>query len=99
MKRVIEMSKGRSRVVLTSGGIEPVLDGLRGPHSIFAAAFLDVLLGNAGVLPAQDLHRYLQSRVIAGIERGTSVSAQSPEYAPIKYAGHERGDFVFVRVR
>ena len=34
---------GHSRLLFSSGGIAPVLDGGGGKHSIFAKAFLDVL--------------------------------------------------------
>jgi hypothetical protein len=37
------MTKKRSRMVLTSGGLEPVLDAGGGNHSVFAKAVLDVL--------------------------------------------------------
>jgi len=37
------MAQRRSRTVLTSGGLEPVLDTGSGGHSVFAQAFLRVL--------------------------------------------------------
>jgi len=37
------MSEKRSRTVLTSGDLKPVLDGGGGPHSIFAKALIDVM--------------------------------------------------------
>jgi hypothetical protein len=48
-----------------------------------------------GVLSGQEMFRQLQIRVAATAQR---VDAQQvPEYAPIKFAGHEAGDFFFVR--
>lgn len=80
----------RSRTVLTSGGLEPVLDDGVGQHSIFARAFLDVLNDNQGALKARRLFVSLRDQVALHAD-------QTPQYAPIRKAGHEGGDFVFVR--
>jgi hypothetical protein len=92
---MMSMAQKRSRMVLTSGGLEPVLDGGGGAHSVFARTFLDLLRANQGVLPGQEMFRHLQVRVASQAER--AQVSQVPEYAPIKYAGHESGDFFFVR--
>jgi hypothetical protein len=92
---MMSMAQKRSRMVLTSGGLEPVLDGGGGAHSVFARTFLDLLRANQGVLPGQELFRHLQVLVASQAER--AQISQVPEYAPIKYAGHESGDFFFVR--
>jgi hypothetical protein len=89
------MAHQRSRMVLTSGGVEPVLDSAGGGHSAFAQAFLGVLQSNVGVLPGQELFGHLRLRVASVADR--VQMRQVPEYAPIKFAGHESGDFVFVR--
>jgi predicted nucleic acid-binding Zn-ribbon protein len=89
------MANQRSRMVLTSGGVEPVLDSAGGGHSAFAQAFLGVLRSNVGVLPGQELFGHLRLRVASVADR--VQMRQVPEYAPIKFAGHESGDFVFVR--
>ncbi len=89
------MAKQRSRMVLTSGGVEPVLDSAGGVHSAFAQAFLGVLRANVGLLPGQELFGHLRLRVASVADR--VQMRQVPEYAPIKFAGHESGDFVFVR--
>ena len=89
------MAHQRSRMVLTSGGVEPVLDSAGGAHSAFAQAFLGVLQSNVGVLPGQELFGHLRLRVASVADR--VQMRQVPEYAPIKFAGHESGDFVFVR--
>jgi ankyrin repeat protein/uncharacterized caspase-like protein len=80
----------RSRTVLTSGGLEPVLDSGGGQHSVFAKAFLTVLQENADILEGQQLFSALRRPVVVN-------SAQTPEYSDIRYAGHEGGDFLFVR--
>jgi uncharacterized caspase-like protein/uncharacterized coiled-coil DUF342 family protein len=95
LKLVSAMANRRSRMVLTSGGVEPVIDSAGGAHSAFAQAFLEVLRANAGVMPGQELFTNLQLKVAAIADR--VQMRQVPEYAPIKYAGHESGDFVFVR--
>jgi len=79
----------RTRVALTSGGLEPVDDGGGGPHSVFAAAFLGTLASNAGILDATNLFAAVRRRVV---ER----AAQTPEYGHLRDAGHEGGDFLFV---
>ncbi len=89
------MAQKRSRMVMTSGGIEPVVDSAGGAHSVFAQTFIDLLRANVAVLPGQDLFRLLQPQVAARAHR--LEVQQVPEYAPIKFAGHEAGDFFFVR--
>lgn len=89
------MATKRSRTVLTSGGLAPVLDSGEGKHSVFAKALLDVLEANNGVLETQRLYREVAARVALAAERYRFE--QVPEYAPIQHAGHEAGDFFFVR--
>jgi hypothetical protein len=93
--RTVEgLASRRARVAITSGGIEPVADSAGGPHSAFAQVFMDVLLANQGTLLGRDLFSRLQLRVHESAQRW--AIAQVPEYAPIKYAGHEGGDFFFI---
>lgn len=86
--------RARARTVLTSGGVQPVMDGGGGKHSIFAKAFLEVLWDNDGALEAQRLYREVAARVVY-LAASFKVE-QRPEYAPLKFAGHESGDFIFV---
>jgi Caspase domain len=96
LDRAVQTLAGkRARMVMTSGGVEPVLDGTGGPHSVFAQVFLELLENNPGVMRGSDLFRQLQLRVHALAQRW--AVPQVPEYAPIKYAGHEGGDFFFLR--
>lgn len=90
------MVKARARTVLTSGGLQPVLDGGGGKHSVFAKFFLDVLRANNDALEAQRLYREVAARVLDVASRYRLE--QRPEYAPLKFAGHESGDFLFVPV-
>ncbi len=90
------MAKVRSRTVLTSGGLQPVLDQGIGNHSVFANAFLSTLKNNDGVLEAYKLYRNLftevrQSANSFGVD-------QQPQYSAIKHGGHEAGEFIFVPV-
>lgn len=84
----------RSRLLLASGGDQPVLDQGGQGNSVFARAFLDVLSANQGVLPTPTLFTRVQARVKIGAAR--SNFTQVPEFKAIKSAGHEMGDFFFV---
>jgi len=84
----------RARLLLASGGDQPVLDQGGQGNSVFARAFLDVLGGNDGVLPTPTLFTRVQARVKIGAAR--SNFTQVPEFKAIKSAGHEMGDFFFV---
>ncbi|MCK5353600.1 MAG: caspase family protein, partial [Methyloprofundus sp.] len=91
------MLKARSRTVLTSGGLKPVMDGGGGDHSVFAKAFIETLQNNMSLLEGQALYREVSGSIIAtaskyGIE-------QVPEYAPIHHAGHESGEFFLIPKR
>jgi hypothetical protein len=80
----------RARVVLTSGGIEPVMDaGGRDDHSVFASAFIDALAQNTTVLEGHELYMAVKRPV--GLN-----SDQLPEYSDMRKAGHDGGDFLFV---
>ncbi len=88
------MSTKRSRLVLSSGGVAPVLDSGGGKHSVFARAFLDVLGKMDGVVETQRI--YLQVSSTVGAVAADIGVEQLPQFAPIKFAGHEAGDFFFV---
>ena len=84
----------KSRTALTSGGIAPVLDSGGGDHSIFAKALLTVLGEAQDAIEGQRLFQELSARVAWAAE--AQHFEQLPQYAPIKFAGHESGDFFFV---
>lgn len=82
----------RARTVLTSGGLEPVVDSGGGGHSVFAKAFIAALRENDSVLEG--------ARLFNAVKRPVALNAdQTPRYSDIRYAGHEGGDFLFVRRR
>jgi hypothetical protein len=90
------MADVRARVVLTSGGLAPVLDSGKpgSSNSIFASALIEILLSNSTVLSAQDLGRTIAAKVsLAASKVGYE---QEPQYAPLNHANHQGGDFFFV---
>ena len=84
----------KSRTALTSGGVAPVLDSGGGDHSIFAKALLTVLGETQEAIEGQRLFQEISARVAWAAE--AQHFEQLPQYAPIKFAGHESGDFFFV---
>jgi hypothetical protein len=87
-----KMSAGRSRLLMTSGGNEPVLDGGSQAHSVFANAFLNGLRQmEQPVFTAEELFYTYIRESVAG------KSDQTPQYTPIRNSGHDSGDFIFVR--
>ena len=84
------MSGKRSRTALVSGGLEPVLDGGGSGHSVFAKSFLDALTENSSVLDGQALFDRIKRPVVVN-------SDQTPQYSDLRRAGHDGGDFLFVR--
>ena len=92
------MTKTRSRTVLTSGGLKPVMDeGGGGVHSVFAKVFLDELRKNNKVLETDKLY----NRLFGKVQKMAAAYGidQQPEYAPIQHGGHEAGTFFFVPVQ
>jgi hypothetical protein len=87
------MAAKRVRTALTSGGLEPVLDaGGVGGHSVFASAFLETLRENNAVMDMSQMFGFIRRQVALEAD-------QIPEYGDIRRAGHQGGDFLFVRVR
>jgi tetratricopeptide (TPR) repeat protein len=84
------MSSRKARQVLASGGLEPVADSGGSGHSPFANALLSVLKANTGVIDGTSL--------FADLRRPVAVNSdQTPQFADIRQAGHQGGDFLFVR--
>jgi hypothetical protein len=84
----------RTRLLLASGGDQPVLDTGGQGASVFARAFLDVLSANSGILSTPSLFAQVQERVKTGAAR--NHFSQVPEFKAMKAAGHELGDFFFI---
>lgn len=86
------LARKRARTVLTSGGLEPVSDVGGGDHSVFARAFLQALTDNDGVADLTHLFAEIRRQVLLNSE-------QTPQYSDIRQAGHDGGDFIFVRAK
>ena len=82
------LSRLKTRVVLSSGGLEPIQDGRGTGHSVFTGALLDALEANREILEGQKL--------FARIQEIASGASQTPEYANIPGTEHDGGDFLFV---
>jgi hypothetical protein len=79
-----------SRYLITSGGLEPVLDSGAG-HSVFAQQIIAYLEhGDRTVFSANDLGLALRERVAA-------LTGQMVQMGPLPVSGHVGGEFVFVR--
>ena len=86
------MTTKRARTALVSGGLEPVTDQGSGGHSVFAGAFLAALRENRDVMGGQALYDAIKRPVVLNAD-------QTPQYSDIRRAGHDGGDFLFVRKR
>jgi hypothetical protein len=83
-----------SRVLIASGGNEPVSDSGTSGHSIFAATLINALRNpTKKVFSASEL---LYSNIKEAV---SGRSDQTPEYKYIRNSGHESGDFVFEKSR
>ncbi len=79
-----------SRVLIASGGNEPVTDAGGKGHSIFSDVLITALNNtNENIFTAEELTtRYLKESVAGRTE-------QTPEYNIIRNSGHDGGDFIF----
>lgn len=94
MRNYLEkLHASRTRVALTSGGNEPVLDGGADGHSVFAYHLLRYLR-------SPEYRGFTATEMVARLQRDISYNAeQTPRFGVIKFAGHEGGEFIFVRER
>lgn len=90
---IAAMLNARARMVLTSGGVAPVMDNGGDGHSLFARAFLETLRQNSGIIDGHSIYRDVLKRVQTRAKQ--LDTRQTPEYAPARYAGHEAGEFFF----
>jgi hypothetical protein len=84
------IAQKRARVVLTSGGVAPISDTGGEGHSPFAAAFVQVLQGNTGLIDGTQVFVRVRRLV-------TAKTNETPQYSDIRNAGHDGGDFLFKR--
>jgi hypothetical protein len=91
MQSLLRQQARKSRILITSGNDEPVLDGGGEGHSVFARALL-IGLGDMAeeAFSARELFdRYLRLQV-------SGITGQEPQFRELLDIGHEGGDFVFV---
>jgi peptidoglycan hydrolase-like protein with peptidoglycan-binding domain len=69
-----KMAKTKARVVMTSGGLEPVLDSGGDGHSVFASAFIRSLKETGDIIDGTDLFSKVRRRVMLDAN-------QKPEYS------------------
>ena len=94
LRALQRLADKRSRIVIASGGNEPVLDGGGGGHSVFARALLTGLeTMEQDAFTARELFDQFLLPIVVG------QSAQEPQYRPIERSGHEGGDVVLAKVR
>lgn len=80
-----------SRTALTSGGIEPVMDGGKEGHSVFSYYLLKSLSNNDNMFfDASQLYNDIKVAII-------NNSNQTPGFNPIVNTGDEGGQFIFIK--
>lgn len=92
-KWISVMNRMRARVVLTSGGVKPVLDSGGGKHSVFAKALFDALERNDEIMEGYKLYRRISEQVQRTAARFNIE--QTPQYSPIRHGGAP-AEFLFV---
>ena len=85
-----EMASRTARLVMTSGGVEPVMDGGGDGHSVFARNFLNKLRSGEAIIDGTSLYQSIREPVVLS-------SQQVPQYANIRFIQSDGGDFLFVR--
>lgn len=89
LQELQRLSEKRTRKALTSGGLEPVVDGGRDGHSIFTGALIDALRATSEPVDGYTLFTRLRRNVIVNAD-------QTPSYGDIRLSGDEGGDFIFL---
>ena len=84
----------RSRLLISSGGDQPVLDDAGNGNSVFANAFVEILEANSDVLSTPALFLSVRQRVYDAARE--QEFEEVPEINAIGKAGHESGDFFFI---
>ena len=87
-KYIERLKNKKTRLVITSGGNEPVVDSVGGDHSLFALKFIDTLKNSDNVINSQILFENIRRYVVANAD-------QTPERAMVHKTGHDGGDFLF----
>jgi len=88
------ISRVKARTVITSGGLQPVLDDGGSGHSIFAQAFLTALKQTDGL--AEGYRLYEEVSELVGQRSAIARLPQRPQYSALRHAGHEGSEFFFL---
>jgi uncharacterized caspase-like protein len=88
------ISRVKARTVITSGGLQPVLDDGGSGHSIFAHAFLTALRQADGL--AEGYRLYEEVSELVGQRSAIARLPQRPQYSALRHAGHEGSEFFFL---
>ena len=88
------LAANRPRIVMSSGGLQPVMDTGGGKHSAFTGVLLDLLGANDDLLESVRLYDAIRLRVSELARR--YKFEQIPTYGPMIRSEHSSGDFVFV---
>jgi len=89
------LSRRRSRMLMTSGACD-ASPANPGQPTAFTRSLVEILDANRDVLAGQEVFRLLRLRM-AAVDRPEAT--RTLRYTAIRYAGHEAGDFFFVRPR
>jgi TPR repeat protein len=90
---LLALSAKKTRMAITSGGLQPVLDSTgNSKTSAFAANFANALYSIDQPTPISSVFPNLRSAVTA--ESAAWGFEQVPEMAPLYKAGHDGGDFI-----
>ena len=87
-KYIKRLKNKKTRLVITSGGNEPVIDSDGGSHSLFAFKLINSLKENDNVINSQTLFENIRKYVVSNTD-------QTPERAMVHKTGHDGGDFLF----
>ena len=100
-----QLSKMKTRVILTSGGLGPVIDGGgENNHSVFASVLINALLNQnepfvTGEIFPQ-IREYVQNNVeamfVCDDNGDCEEDYQTPEFSVLGKTGHAGGDFIFI---
>lgn len=82
------MSGQKSRLIFTSGGKEPVVDG-GGNHSPFVKSLINILNDIEIETTISDISKKITSFFITNYD-------QILEYSPLPKSGHDGGEFIFI---
>ena len=83
-----KLQSKKARLVITSGGNEPVIDSDGGEHSLFAAKLITTLRDNNTVINTEEIFENIRKYVVVNTD-------QTPERGIMHKTGHDGGDFLF----